>query len=261
MDYKQYNLEKLQDMFDKEQNPEELNKIMSVITDKQGISSDDYEETNNTQLEEEIYQQMNLIKLEDLNVLPLEEIRKKLEKKFEKQPLEEEENNEVGEEIDINLVKNVVVPKPDEWGESSRGNTRSLRPRYVSAGKTTNFSFGFIPRKMTSYEEIDLTPISQTGYILNIDGARNREEIFEHWKRGMNSVLNLNTTWTAANFLNYIEYSFSGTVADWYDTLNEEGKNKLRIMESPEAMFRKLCKEIEIEFIGSKLDSEKKTRE
>ena len=53
-------------MFDREQNLEELNKIMSVIVDKQGILSDDYEDTNNAQVEEEIYQQMNLIKLEDL---------------------------------------------------------------------------------------------------------------------------------------------------------------------------------------------------
>ena len=82
MDYNQDNLEELQGMFDKEQNPKELNKIMSIIVDKQGILSDDYENTNNTQLEEEIYQQMNLIKLEDLNVLPLKEIRKKLDKKI-----------------------------------------------------------------------------------------------------------------------------------------------------------------------------------
>jgi len=59
-------------MFDKEQNLEELNKIISLIVDKQGVLSDDYEEANNTQLEEEIYQQLNLIKLEDLNILPLE---------------------------------------------------------------------------------------------------------------------------------------------------------------------------------------------
>jgi len=84
MDYKQYNLEELQGMLNKEQNPEELNKIMSVIVDKQRILSDDYEESNNAQLEEEIYQQMNLIKLKDLNVLPLEEIRKKLDKEFKK---------------------------------------------------------------------------------------------------------------------------------------------------------------------------------
>jgi len=77
----------------------------------------------------------------------------------------------------------------------------------------------------------------------------------------MNSVLNLNTTWTAANFLNYIEHSFLGTVANWYNSLNEEGKNELRIMETPEAMFKRLCKEIEIEFISSKLDSEEKIRE
>jgi len=125
----------------------------------------------------------------------------------------------------------------------------------------TDFSFGFTPKKTTSYEEIGLTPIDQIGYILNIDGAPNREEIFEHWKRGMNSVLNLNTTWTVVNFLTYIEYSFSGTVADWYDSLNEEGKKELRIMETQKVMFKKLCKEIEIEFIGSKLDSEEKTRE
>ena len=49
-------------MFDKEKNPNELNKIMSVIVDKQVILFDDYEDTNNAQLEEEIYQQMNLIK-------------------------------------------------------------------------------------------------------------------------------------------------------------------------------------------------------
>ena len=77
----------------------------------------------------------------------------------------------------------------------------------------------------------------------------------------MNSVLNLNTTWTAANFLNYIEHSFSGTIADWYDSLSEDGKNTLRIMETPAAMFRNLCKEIETEFIGAKLDSEEKARE
>jgi len=34
MEYKQYNLDKLQSMFEKEQNPEELNKIMKVIIDK-----------------------------------------------------------------------------------------------------------------------------------------------------------------------------------------------------------------------------------
>ena len=190
---------------------------------------------------------MNLIKLEDLKVLPLEEIRKGLDKKFKKELLEEE-NNKVGEEIETNLVNN-VFPKSEEWGESSRRNSQFLRPRYVSIGRITNFSFGFTPRKTTSYEEINLAPISQTGYILNNDGVRNREEIFEHQKRAMNSVLNLNTIWTAANFQNYVGDSFSKTVADQYDSLNEEGKNELRMMESPEATFKKLCKEIKIENI------------
>ena len=77
----------------------------------------------------------------------------------------------------------------------------------------------------------------------------------------MNSVLNLNITWATTNFLNYIEHSFSSTVADQYDLLTEEGKNTLRIMETPAVMFKNLCKEIETEFIGAKPDSEEKVRE
>ena len=88
---------------------------------------------------------------------------KKLDKKFRKKLLEEE-NNEVGEELNIdkiesNLVNN-VVPKLEEWGESSRRNAEFLRPRYVSVGRTTNFSSRFILRKITSYEDVSLTPIS-----------------------------------------------------------------------------------------------------
>ena len=77
----------------------------------------------------------------------------------------------------------------------------------------------------------------------------------------MNIMLNLNMTWTATNFLNYIEHNFSDTIADWYDLLNKDVKNTLRMMEAPAAMFKNLCKEIEVEFIGAKLDSEEKTRE
>ena len=54
----------------------------------------------------------------------------------------------------------------------------------------------------------------------------------------MNSIFNLNTTWSTTNFLNYIEHSFSGTAANWYDSLSEDGKNTLRAMETPAAMFR-----------------------
>ena len=80
---------------------------------------------------------MNLIKLEDLNVLPLEEIRRNLDKKYGKMT-NENEINEIGEEIDLrktetNLVTN-VVPKPEEFGEPSRRNTHFLRPRYVPTG-------------------------------------------------------------------------------------------------------------------------------
>ena len=74
MEYKQYNLDELQRMSEKEQNSEEVNKIMGTTNDKCEILSEDNKETNNVQLEEKIYQQMNLIKLEDLNVVPLKEI-------------------------------------------------------------------------------------------------------------------------------------------------------------------------------------------
>jgi len=145
---------------------------------------------------------MNRIKLEDLKVLPLKEVKRKLNKKYGKTTVENE-INEIEEEIDLyetetNLVTN-VIPKPEEFGELSRRNTHFLRPRYVPARHITNVSFRFIPRKTMTYEEIGLTPISQTRYILNTDGAHNREQIFVHWKRGINSVLNLNTIWTAAN--------------------------------------------------------------
>ena len=160
-------------------------------------------------------------------------------------------------EIDTNLINN-VVPKPEGFGEPSRRNTHFIRPQYVPAKRTTKFSFGFIPRKTTTYEEIGLTLVSQTGYILNIDGARNKEEIFEHYKIGMTSILNLNTSWTAANFLNYIKHSFSCTIADWCDSLHEDGKNTLRMMETPATMFKNLFKEIKTQFIIAKLDSEEK---
>ena len=50
MEYKQLNLEELPNMFDKEQNPEELNKIMGAVVDKRDILFDENEETNNVYL-------------------------------------------------------------------------------------------------------------------------------------------------------------------------------------------------------------------
>ena len=54
-----------------------------------------------------------------------------------------------------------------------------MRPRYVPIGCTTNFSFGFISRKTASFKVISLAPI-KTGYIVNVDGVQNTEEIFDH---------------------------------------------------------------------------------
>jgi len=56
MEYRQYNLKELQNMFDKVENPKELNKIMGAIVENQYVLSNDYGETNNVQLEEEVYQ-------------------------------------------------------------------------------------------------------------------------------------------------------------------------------------------------------------
>ena len=159
MEYEKYNLEELQKMFEVEENPEELNKIMSAISDKHDFLSDDNEETNNVQLEEEIYQQMNLIKLRDLNALPLEEIKRKIDKKYGKM-IAKNKINEMGEEIDLyeletNLVNN-VIPKPEEFGDPSIRNTHFLRPRYVPAGRTSNFSSGLSQGKLQLMKKLAL---------------------------------------------------------------------------------------------------------
>ena len=131
MQYKQYTLGELQNIFEKQQNPEELNKIMDAISDKYDALSYNNEETNNVQLEEEIYQHMNLIKIEDLNIVLLEEIKRKLDKKYRKMAVEDK-INEIGEELDLgeiekNMVNN-VVPKPQEFSEPFGRNNYFIRP-------------------------------------------------------------------------------------------------------------------------------------
>ena len=73
---------------------------MGTILDKQEVLSDDNEETNNVQLE--IYQKMNLIKRQDLDAIPLKEVRRKLEKKYGKLAAESE-INEIGEELKTHI--------------------------------------------------------------------------------------------------------------------------------------------------------------
>ena len=77
----------------------------------------------------------------------------------------------------------------------------------------------------------------------------------------MNGVLNSNTRWTVENFLNYFEHTIFGIVVDWYGSLNEDDKNALRMMEILATISKNLCKKVEMEFIGAKLDSEEKVRE
>ena len=63
--------------------------------------------------------------------------------------------------------------------------------------------------------------------------------------------MDLNTTWTTTNFLNYIEHSFACPLVDWYDSLIEEGKNILRMMETPAVIFKNLYKDIETDIYWS----------
>ena len=100
---------------------------------------------------------MSPIKLKDFNGVPLEEVRRKLDKKYEKLVCDDE-INETGKELSIdemetNLVNN-VVPKLEEFDELSRRNAHFMRPTNVPARRTTSFSFVFIPRKATTFEEI-----------------------------------------------------------------------------------------------------------
>ena len=66
------------------------------------------------------------------------------------------------EEFESNLV-NDVIPKLEEFGESSRVNKKFMKLRYVPLGRTSNFSFGCIPKKTTFFEKNSLIPISQIG--------------------------------------------------------------------------------------------------
>ena len=107
---------------------------------------------------------MNLIKLEDLNVVPLEEIRRKSDKKHGKVILDIK-INEIGEELNVdeiesNLVTNVVL-KPKEFGEPSRRNTHFIRPKYAPPGQAINFFFGFISSKATTFEETTLSQLTK----------------------------------------------------------------------------------------------------
>ena len=62
-------------------------------------------------------------------------------------------------------------------------------------------------------------------------------------------------------FLKLYRAQFFCHYTDWYDSLNRDGKNSLRMLETPAVMLKNLCKKIEIEFIGAKCDSEEKVRE
>ena len=49
-----------------------------------------------------------------------------------------------------------------------------------------------MPNHRPNKRELLLEPISETGYKLNLDGVRNREDVLDFWKKSMMSVLNMN---------------------------------------------------------------------
>ena len=88
----------------------------------------------------------------------------------------ESEINEIGEELSFNGFEsdmlNNVIRKPEEFGKSSRRNTKFIGPMYMCSSRTIKqLSLWVHPKKTMSFEETTLTPISQTSYILNICGG------------------------------------------------------------------------------------------
>jgi len=114
---------------------------MGTIVERQDASPDNNEETNNVPLEEEMHQQMNLIKLEDLNIVLLEEIRRKMNLKNMVKwclivTLMKLEKNLI--KTKSNLVNNVIL-KLEEFDKFSKRKFHFIiTPRYVPTDRTTN---------------------------------------------------------------------------------------------------------------------------
>ena len=139
--------------------------------------------------EEEMYQQMGLIKLKDLETIPLSEVKRKLDKKMGKRVVDV---NEVEEEISEQEVNKATRSyyREYEQGSTSRQNS-SLKPKEFLE-KTSKFGVRIMPNHRPNKRELLLEPISETGYKLNLDGVRNREDVLDFWKKSMMSVLNMN---------------------------------------------------------------------
>ena len=221
-----------------------------ISSDESGYNSD----------EEAMYQQMGLIKLKDMDTIPLAKIKKRLDKKMGKKILD---INEMEEEIDSDFEE-INEAKRSQYRQYEQGSPSYqkplMKPREFME-KKERFGVRFMPNHRPNKREISLEAISETGYKLNLDGLRKREEVLDYWKKSMMIVLNMNVDWNASHFLNYIEHSLYGSVADWYEAISEESKNHLRESESPVEMFTALCDVIEGEFIGVRDNQDKRLME
>lgn len=140
-------LEELPELFDKETNPIELNKIMTVICENWVFSDSEEQEqeSNYLSIEEDLYEQTGLFKLEDLDTIPLEEIQESVDSRAGNMIVTN--NNKIGESLDhddiheINYVNN-IVPQ-----QMYRGELSCTRPRYIS-GRNSRFDIKIMPNEI-----------------------------------------------------------------------------------------------------------------
>lgn len=77
----------------------------------------------------------------------------------------------------------------------------------------------------------------------------------------MRDVLNIHiSSWTANNFMNYIEHSLAGIVVDWYDNLKENDKIVLETSNIPKQVLNKFVKYVEEEYLGQELYEDRQHR-
>lgn len=181
-------------------NPRPLEKAMEepII-----INSEEFEYDT----EEEMYQQIGLIKLKDMEMIPINKVKRQVDKLMGKKVLD---INEIEEEITLEIL--------EETNEANRSNYKKYEERSCNyqrpcvkpkefLDKTAKFGVRIIPNHRPNKKKLTLELISETMYKLNLDGIRNREEVLDFSEKSMMSILNLNTDWRASKFLNYIEHS------------------------------------------------------
>ena len=189
--FSHYTLEQLENLLEKEEKQEVKYQIILEIAEKLDEMDDtEIEEINNSRVEVEqsLYNELGLISLEEMEHIPLEEL------------IELKLFNNAREEGDTHMTDIIPVPKQEE-SSSVNDETNPMHARFNRAHMEEtprnfdhrrraggNYSFlnrgnpnvrgtpnigNFVPRQETTLREVSLKPISNTGYILDIDCATN----------------------------------------------------------------------------------------